>query len=163
MEASGFAGEFSPPNLMGVGLDAFAMCCAHMKLRSPSVSTAAFISGLVLLLIMGFLAGKMLLMLCCSWLVIYTGIIYLGFGGLNWTWDMVSGYFRSVLGLGFTLLALILLCDVCVDFITGKLKMMDEGDGFSLAVMRLIIGGSLVLFVMVTKAPPMLATISGCA
>ena len=54
----------------------------------------------------------MLLMLITTYIVIYSGIIILGFGGGRWTSDMAVGYLKQVLNLSLQLAAMILIIGI---------------------------------------------------
>jgi hypothetical protein len=58
----------------------------------------------------------MRLLLCAAWIVLYAGLIFLGFGGCRWTSDMTINYYRTVLGVGVSLMTMQLIIRIGVEF-----------------------------------------------
>ena len=63
------------------------------------------------------IAVNMILLLCAAWVVFYAGIIFLGFGGCRWTSDMAINYYRTVLGVGVSLMTMQLIIGIGIKFL----------------------------------------------
>ena len=59
----------------------------------------------------------MILLLCAAWIVLYAGLIFLGFGGCRWTSDMAINYYRTVLGVGVSLMTMQFIIGIGVQFL----------------------------------------------
>jgi type IV secretion system protein TrbL len=62
-------------------------------------------------------AVNMILLLCAAWVVLYAGLIFLGFGGCRWTSDMAINYYRTVLGVGVSLMTMKLIVAIGVRYL----------------------------------------------
>ena len=49
--------------------------------------------------------------------MIYAGLIFLGFGGCRWTSEMAINYYRTVLGIGVSLMTMELIIGIGVQFL----------------------------------------------
>jgi type IV secretory pathway TrbL component len=52
-----------------------------------------------------------------AWIVLYAGLIFLGFGGCRWTSDMAINYYRTVLGIGVSLMTMKLIVAIGVRYL----------------------------------------------
>ena len=99
----------------------------------------------------------MLLQWCAAWILAYAGIFFLGFGGSRWTSDMAINYFKTVLGLGASLMTMTLLVGVGTDIINEvHAKMATDVKLEELGVLLVF---SLTLLLLVDKLPAMVAGI----
>ncbi len=53
--------------------------------------------ALMIALVYAVIAAQMVVLLCSSWILIYGGVFYLGFGGGNWTSEIAKNYFKTIL------------------------------------------------------------------
>ncbi|MDR0362640.1 MAG: P-type conjugative transfer protein TrbL [Planctomycetota bacterium] len=53
--------------------------------------------ALMIALVFAVIAAQMVVLLCSSWILIYGGVFYLGFGGGNWTSEIAKNYFKTIL------------------------------------------------------------------
>ena len=84
------------------------------------VSPAAgipFVLALIILIICALIAVNMIFLLSASWVVLYAGIIFLGFGGCRWTSDMAVNYYRTILGIGISLMVMELVIGIGQKFL----------------------------------------------
>ena len=72
----------------------------HVNWLQPESIVAPIIIAVIILIVCALIAVNMILLLCAAWIVLYAGLIFLGFGGCRWTSDMAINYYRTVLGVG---------------------------------------------------------------
>ena len=114
------------------------------------------VSGLVLF-ILALVAINMLLQLCSAWILAYAGIFFLGFGGCKWTSDMALNYFKTVLGVGVSLMTMTLIVGVGTGIINEYHAKMSTA--INLEEIGILFVSALTLFMLVDKLPSMVAGI----
>jgi len=120
------------------------------------MAIAMMIIGGIILAILALIAVNLLLLLATSWIVLYAGIFFLGFGGSRWTSDMAINYYRTVLGVGAQLLTMILVVAIGKAFLEDFANQISSHTTIQeLAVMMVV---SIILLVLTSKVP---ATIAG--
>ena len=50
-------------------------------------------------------------------MVVYAGLIFLGFGGCRWTSDMAINYYRTILGVGVSLMTMQLIIGIGIEYL----------------------------------------------
>ncbi|WP_097068063.1 P-type conjugative transfer protein TrbL [Nitrosovibrio sp. Nv4] len=158
-EASGLRGMGSPSKIVDIGFDLFYRALDETSFRSPIISMIGVIMTAVILVILALISVNMLLLLVAGWILAYAGIFFLGFGGSRWTSDMAINYYKTVLGVAVSLLAMVLLVGIGRSFLDDYYLQMSGGMNLKeLSVMMVV---SIVLLTLVNKIPPMLASIVG--
>lgn len=114
------------------------------------------VSGLVLF-ILALVAINMLLQLCSAWIFAYAGVFFLGFGGCKWTSDMALNYFKTVLGVGVSLMTMTLIVGVGTGIINEYHAKMSTA--INLEEIGILFVSALTLFMLVDKLPSMVAGI----
>ena len=72
----------------------------------------------------------MILLLISDGILAYTDIFFLCFGGSRWTSDMAINYYKTVLGVAVTLLAMVLLVGISKTFLDDYYLQMNAGSNF---------------------------------
>ena len=67
------------------GMQVFQQTLQHVNFLQPESIVAPIIIALIILIVCALIAVNMILLLCAAWIVIYAGLIFLGFGGCRWT------------------------------------------------------------------------------
>ena len=101
----------------------------------------------------------MLLQLCSAWVLAYAGVIFLGFGGSYWTKDMAVNYFKTVLGIGASLMTMTLLIGIGQSIIQEGVTQMSNGGEILGSEMGVLLVTSITLFMLVDKLPALVAGI----
>lgn len=104
------------------------------------------------------MAVNMLLQLCSAWILAYAGIIFLGFGGSRWTSDMAINYYKTVLGIGASLMTMTLIVGVGTDIIKEYHNGMSKGE-LNLEEIGIILVLSITLLLLTDKLPAMVSGI----
>jgi len=166
-EAAGLpqaAGQYgmSPSGIMDTGFVIFDIIVSNSstwphKYHITLVGTLMAVGILVILCLIGI---NMLLLLVSAWFLAYAGVFFLGFGGSRWTSDMAINYYRTVLGLGAQILAMVLLIGIGKTFIDQYYLAAQDGlVNADLKSMAAVLMACVVLFALTTKIPPLLAGI----
>lgn len=117
-KASGLTGS-GHSNIMHVAFRIWEQFLQNASVWNPIDSLIAFVLSLIIVIILTVVAVNMLLLLISSWVLLYAGIFFLGFGGARWTTDFAINYYKTVLGIGIQLLAMTLIVGIGGDFLTN--------------------------------------------
>ena len=100
LEASStYQSDLSPSHLISFALDLIVRSCGSFGEQDIATSVIALLLSIAIAVLFGIIASMMVLLLCSAWVLVYAGVIYLGFGGGRWTSDIAINYFKTVLGL----------------------------------------------------------------
>ncbi|WJF90214.1 P-type conjugative transfer protein TrbL [Paraburkholderia bonniea] len=159
-QASGLGDGLSPSGIVDIAFDILEKTRASASLWSPVVSGIMLLVAIAVLVVLALIAVNMLLLLVTGWFLAYAGVFLLGFGGGRWTSDIAINFYKTVLGIGIQLFAMILLVGIGKSFIDQYYAAFQKGspDLNSLCVLLI---ASVVLLMLVEKIPPMLASIAG--
>ena len=155
--ASGMPGV-TPSSIVDIGFQVFDKATSNFDALKPLVSLGVLLLAAGVLIVLALVGINMLLQLCAAWILAYAGIFFLGFGGSKWTSDMAINYFKTVLGLGASLMTMTLLVGVGTEIIneaTTKAKL----DDLNLNEFSILLVFSLTLLLLVDKLPAMVAGI----
>ena len=148
----------SPSSLVDIGFKIYDAAQENLDIWSAT-SIAAYIISLIILVIFALIGINMLLQLCSAWVLAYAGVFFLGFGGSKWTSDMAINYFKTVLGLGASLMTMTLLIGIGTSIVTESIAQMDTSGAQNLTEMAVLLITSITLFMLVDKLPSMVAGI----
>jgi type IV secretion system protein TrbL len=95
--AAGTGKAIYPGDLLTLSMLVFQNTLQHVNFLQPESIVAPIIIAFIILIVCALIAVNMILLLCAAWLVVYAGLIFLGFGGCRWTSDMAINYYRIVL------------------------------------------------------------------
>src|SRR6516162_2096863 len=102
-DAAGTGQSIYPGDLITLGMQVYQQTLEHVNWLQPESLVAPIIIAVIILIVCALVAVNMILLLCAAWIVLYAGLIFLGFGGCRWTSDMAINYYRTVLGVGVSL------------------------------------------------------------
>jgi type IV secretion system protein TrbL len=153
--ATGLGSGLSPSGVVDVGFEIFNRVLDQSSVWSPVDSFAGILMALIILVILALIGINMLLLLAAGWVLAYGGVFFLGFGGSRWTSDMAINYYKTVLGVAAQLMAMVLLIGIGKTFLDDYYNSMSEG--ISLKEMGVMLIVAVILLVLVTKVPQMLA------
>lgn len=122
------------------------------------IATSIVLVPSAIIVAIGFslIAGQLLVSLVESYIVIYGGIILLGFGGSRWTSEMATAYFKFAVGTGVKLMLCYLIIGLGFNIITMQIDpalMKTDFIGFCLTIVILT-----VLYVYIVFSIPGLAS-----
>jgi type IV secretion system protein TrbL len=155
-KASGGTALMHPSDLVNTGLKIWQDSLDAITMTAPIDSAVNVILAIGMLILLALIAVNMLLLLISGWMLMYAGIFFLGFGGSRWTSDIAINYYKTVLGIGAQLLAMILVVGIGVDLLNSFHAQMGKGlanlneEGAMLVL-------CLAILVLSSKLPAMLA------
>lgn len=89
--------KLTPSDICTQGFGVLYDAVAEFGKSDYSTGVIVIIVALVIAVVFGVIAAQMVVLLCSSWILIYGGVFYLGFGGGNWTSDIAKNYFKTIL------------------------------------------------------------------
>ncbi|ENY4594828.1 P-type conjugative transfer protein TrbL [Neisseria gonorrhoeae] len=159
-QASRNGEQITPSSIVDIGFNLFDKIVENSSIWDPIDSATLIVIGLVILLILAAVGINMLLMLITTYIVIYSGIIILGFGGGRWTSDMAVGYLKQVLNLSLQLAAMILIIGIGQSIVQDTINTIGTPGFRELAV---VLVQTALLVGLVVKIPPMIGSLAGGA
>jgi type IV secretion system protein TrbL len=154
--AAGLQSGANHTSIVDTGVLIWTQATNNLTLLQPVDSLIAVIISLIILIVLAVIAVNMLLI--SSWVLMYAGIFFLGFGGARWTSDIAINYFKTVLSIGVQLFVMLLIVGIGSDLLTSFYSKMGKNvlNYEELAVMLIF---SIAFFVLISKLPPLLAGI----
>jgi type IV secretion system protein TrbL len=154
-EAAGTGKAIYPAKLINLGMQVFQNTIKHVNFLQPESIVAPIIIALIILIVCALIAVNMMLLLCAAWVVLYAGLIFLGFGGCRWTSDMAINYYRTVLGVGVSLMTMQLIIGIGIEFL--KEEVATTGQNLDAGSLAIIMIASIILLVIAHRLPQMVA------
>jgi len=152
--ASGNNTALSPSGIVDIGFSIFFTMLDKTTIWSPFDSAVGILISLIILVVVALIGVNMLMLLVSGWILAYTGVFFLGFGGSRWTSDMAIAYFKTVLNIGVQLLTMILLVGIGKAFVTTFYSSMSAS--MNLKEMGVMLVVAIVLLALTNKVPPMI-------
>src|SRR5271165_2319662 len=144
-----------PGTLIDLAMQVFQNTMKHINFLQPESIVAPIIIAIIILIVCALIAVNMILLLCAAWVVLYAGIVFLGFGGCRWTSDMAINYYRTVLGIGVSLMTMQLIIGLGTKFLQDLVASTGTGlDAGSLAIIMVV---CIILLVIAHRLPQMVA------
>ena len=154
-DASGTGQAIYPGRLINLGMQVYQQTLTHVNWLQPESIVAPIIIAIVILVVCALIAVNMMLLLCAAWIVLYAGLIFLGFGGCRWTSDMAINYYRTVLGIGVALMTMQLIIGIGVQFlqdlVTSTSQTLDASQ------LGILLCAAIILAVISHRLPHMVA------
>lgn len=157
-QANNWAGgtpNITPSNVFDTGYSLCSQIFNALSFWSPGQSLALIIGGIIIMICFALIAAMMLLMYIQSYLIIYAGVILLGFGGSVFTKDISLMYFRAALSVGVKLFIMILVVGL------GQTILTQWTANFTVNFEQIVlfIGAAIVLLALVKAIPDMVANL----
>ncbi len=97
----------------------------------------------------------MTIMLCSAWILLYGGIFFLGFGGSRWTSEIALHYYRSLLGVAVSLMAMILMIGIAQSIVTNYYNQMSPGVQINEIATIMVV--AVILLLLVHRVPGLIS------
>jgi type IV secretion system protein VirB6/type IV secretion system protein TrbL len=107
----------TPGDIVNLAMQVYQQTLTHVNWLQPESIVAPIMIAVIILIVCALIAVNMILLLCAAWVVLYAGLIFLGFGGCRWTSDMAINYYRTVLGVGVSLMTMKLIVAIGVRYL----------------------------------------------
>ena len=95
--SSTYGVKLTPSDICTQGFGILYDAVAEFGKSDYSTGILVIVVALVVALVFGVIAAQMVVLLCSSWILIYGGVFYLGFGGSGYTSDIAKNYFKVIL------------------------------------------------------------------
>ena len=154
-EASGSGNSIYPAQLINLGMQVFQNSIKHINFLAVESIVIPTIIALIILIVCALIAVNMILLLCAAWVVLYAGIVFLGFGGCRWTSDMAINYYRTVLGIGVSLMTMQLIIGLGIKFLQDLVA--STGTNLDAPSLAIIMVACIILLVIAHRLPQMVA------
>jgi len=156
-QAAGQGQDLRPSGVVDVGFDIFFGTVDKISITSPVVSTLGCALGLFILVVLALVAVNMLLLLVSSWVLLYGGVFFLGFGGSRWTSDIAINYYKTCLSTGASLLGMTLIIGIGV-------SILDEfeskrGDAIVIKELAVVLIVCVIILALVKSVPALISGI----
>ncbi len=150
-------GPVTPGSIVDIGFDIVSTTVDQSSIWEPVDSAVGIIIACIILVVLALVAVNMLLLLVSAWILAFGGIFFLGFGGSRWTSDMAINYFKTVLGVAASLMAMVLLVGIGKTFVDQYHASMSSVTTIKeLAAMMV---ACVILLALVNKIPGIVAGI----
>lgn len=158
-KAIGQATDFTPGGVVQIGFDIFFKVLDQSSVWSPVDSACGILIATIILAVLALVGVNLLLLFVSAWVLIYGGVFFLGFGGGRWTQDIAINYYKTVLGIGAQIMAMLLLIGIGKSFVDQYYAGMSAGANLKeLGVMFVV---ALFLLYLTNKVPPLIGGIVG--
>jgi len=154
-EASGLGSGMSPSSVVDMGFYIFFTTLDQSSVWKPVDSGCGILIAAVVMVVLALVGVEMLLTLCAGWILCYGGVIFLGFGGSRWTSDMAISFYKQALGIGASLLGMVLIIGIGMTFLNEYFNQMSKGISIKEVGVMLVVAA--VLYALIRRIPPMLA------
>lgn len=172
LKDGGFAAD--PLNIVQAGFKILSLCsdASSVSASSPSTWVIYFwklTAGLVCLFFLTLLAINFAILKATGYLVLYLGVIVLGFGGSPYTRDWTLTYFRNAISLGIRLLIMTLIIAVGIALIIAMAEnesnLAGEAIGKDLGLLNaiLLLLSVVLLFKVAETVPNIISSFIGNA
>jgi len=156
-QASGVS-SVTPSGIVDIGFMIFKQSIANASLWSPVDTFIGFVLSLGILLVLATVGVNMLLLFVSSWILMYAGVFFLGFGGSRWTSDMAINYYKTVLGVAIQIFAMVLLVGIGVDLLSSFYAKMNKGT-LNFEELGVMLVFCMALLMLINKVPGLLSGI----
>ena len=153
-QASGGSSQVSPTTILDSGFEILAKTLDKASIWSPVASAIALLISLLILVCFALVAVNMAILIISSWVLIYAGVFFLGFGGSRWTSDMAIGYLKTILNIGAQLFAMVLIVSIGESF--AKTYIANLSDVSNIAEMAVMACVAAVLLMLINKVPALI-------
>jgi type IV secretion system protein TrbL len=143
-------GGLAPSDVFTAGVDLAQKVMSQMSIWSPAASVGLIIAGLVIEVCFALIAACMVLALVESYLVISMGVLFMAFGGTQWTKDLAISTVRYTLSVGAKLFVLQLLVSIGDSLIQSWAATFKDITASSLCI---LVGCSIVMLALVKVLP----------
>lgn len=141
----------TPSDVFDMGLMLCQAIAGEMGLLSPISSLGLLIGGFVVMVVFALIAAMMLLVYIQTYIVLYGGILFLGFGGSAFSKDIALSYFRAALSAGSKLMIMILIVGIGQQILQEWTATVN----ITFTQIALYIGAAVVLLALVKVIPDM--------
>ena len=143
------------------GRDILLEVNSKINVFEPLTGLCADLLALLIFVALCLISLNIILVTAQTWIIAYSGLIFLGFGAAEWTRDMSIGYYKTMLAYGVKLMVTLLLAGIGLDILHNVQAKGGQGWGTDLALLCNALAGALILLGIIAKAPDGVASMAG--
>jgi type IV secretion system protein VirB6/type IV secretion system protein TrbL len=143
------------------GIDILLGVNGRISVWEPITGLCALLLALLILIALCLISLNIILVTAQTWIIAYSGLIFLGFGAAEWTRDMSVGYYKTMLCFGIKLMVTLLLAGIGLDILHTVQAQAGQGWGTDLSLLAKAMASSAILLGIIAKAPDAVASIAG--
>jgi type IV secretion system protein TrbL len=143
-------GGIAPSDVFASGVKIASVVLSQMSVWHPAASAGLMVAGIVIEVCFALIAAAMVLAVVESFLVISMGVLFMAFGGTQWTKDVAVSTVRYTISVGAKLFVLQLLVSIGMSFIQSWANSFTNLTDSSLCI---LIGCSIVMLALVKVLP----------
>ncbi|MFT6551217.1 MAG: type IV secretion system protein VirB6/type IV secretion system protein TrbL [Zhongshania marina] len=154
--------KLGPSDIVNVGFDVVrrtSQALDDLSWRDFGLFITLSALATIVCIVMAIIAINLAFLLITSYLLLYAGVFFLGFGGGRWTSDIAISYYRNVLGVSAQLFTMILIVGLGKDILYDFINAMSETPAYEELLAILIV--ALMLLFLVNKVPTLIGSIPG--
>ncbi|WP_411543430.1 P-type conjugative transfer protein TrbL [Klebsiella pneumoniae] len=136
-EASGFAQELMPGDVFTLAVNLSQKVLSNISLFDLETSIVIALAGIIILLCFAFIAAFMFVTLVESYVIINAAVLFMGFGGSQWTRDIATAPLRYAVAVGAKLFVLTLIVGLIMSVSDGWFAKYDGTIGPTLTLLGL--------------------------
>jgi type IV secretion system protein TrbL len=144
--------------LLGFEFMIWLQAVGKLSVLSPVDSFVGIVLSVAILLMLSAIAVNMVLLLVAAWILMYAGILFLGFGGSRWTSDMAINYYKTVLGVAVQLFTMTLIVGIGTDLLATFYAKMSKGP-LNFDELGVMLVACFALLLLVSRVPPLVGGI----
>ncbi len=148
-------GAANPSAVMDIGFQIFYKVMQQTSVWSPVDSFIGAVLAGIILICIALIAANMTIMLCSAWILLYGGIFFLGFGGSRWTSDIAIHYYKTLLGIGVSLMAMVLMIGIAQSIVTNYYNNMSAGVQVNEIATIMVV--AIILLLLVHRVPGLIS------
>jgi P-type conjugative transfer protein TrbL len=150
-------GVANPSAVMDIGFNIFHKVMEQTSIWSPVDSMIGMFLAAIVLVCIALIAANMTIMLCSAWILLYGGIFFLGFDGSRWTSDIAINYYKAILGVAASLMAMVLMVGIAQSIITSYYNQMSTGIDINEIATIMVV--AVILLLLVHRVPGLISGI----
>jgi type IV secretion system protein TrbL len=154
-QASGGGQTLYPGDLISLGIQVVNGAVTHVNWLAPAATGIPILFAVIILVVCCLISANMIFLLCAAWVVVYAGLIFLGFGGSRWTSDWALGYWKTLLGIGASLMTMQLIIGIGATFLKDIVQ--QTGNNGDLGQLTAVLVAVIILAVVAHQLPKIVA------
>ena len=143
------------------GIDILLGVNGKITFWDPITGLCSLLLALLILIALCLISLNIILVTAQTWIIAYSGLIFLGFGAAEWTREMSFGYYKTMLAFGIKLMVTLLLGAIALDILHQVQAQSGKGWGSDLAVLAKAMASATILLGIIAIAPGCVASIAG--
>jgi type IV secretion system protein TrbL len=146
---------------LNAGQDILLQVNSKINIFEPVTGLCAALLAFSIFVVLCLITLNIILVTAQTWIIAYSGLIFLGFGAAEWTRDMSVGYYKTLLAYGIKLMVTLLLAGIALDILHTVQAQSGQGWGADVALLCQALAGAIILLGIIAKAPDAVASIAG--